>query len=597
MIVASAVLALAVWPVPGQEAAQQKAVVLTGATVIDGTGGAPLRNATVVIANGTFTAVGGATLRHPPDATVVDLSGRYVIPGLVESHVHYEEWMGEILLNHGVTSAFALAVGGRFPPGLIDKKAASQRPDVRMPRLYTIGEGGVRLSASMSEEEVRQAVRRYLEQKPDFAGIGTFTGRNKQAFQWAADEAHRAGLLIFGHTEDAVESVRAGHDIVEHVWGYALAAMSAQEREDFQQGKYLHWGTFFSDTARIDQVVKEAVDRGAYINPTLFFEFGSPPRLAETHESETGALYGDRRLMAYYPRNIADSLVHQVAAFRNFSARYPDLVSSRQVKAEDGKEFERAFRLTGEFLKRFVAAGGKIQAGTDAPSGGTPGLSLHHEMELLVEAGLSPMQALQSATLWSAETLSGRGGIRGRPPVGVIAEGAPADLVVLAANPLENIANTRKIQRVIKGGAFIELGYDPAYFTFTAAPRRVAMATPAPAVSAITPHTVIEGGAGFELVVEGAGFMIESLVQVDGVSLPTTVVSPRTLKAVVPAHVIQRAEPPYVTADGPPQKPGVIADRIVPVTVYTPAPEGGVSNKVFLRVRAQWLAGKPPMTQ
>ncbi len=113
-------------------------------------------------------------------------------------------------------------------------------------------------------------------------------------------------------------------------------------------------------------------------------------------------------------------------------------------------------------------------------------MSLHHEMELLVEAGLSPMQALQISTLWSGEILSGKGGVRGQPSVGLIAKGAFADLVVLTANPLEDIAHTKKIDRVMKGGQFIKLGFDPAYFTFSSQPRKVAMASPVPAISAIS---------------------------------------------------------------------------------------------------------------
>ena len=111
--------------------------------------------------------------------------------------------------------------------------------------------------------------------------------------------------------------------------------------------------------------------------------------------------------MAYFPENISDSLLQKQRQIRNFSDKYENLVLHSRLTAEEMDEFRRGYGLVGEFLKRFVQAGGRIQAGTDTVSGGTPGLGLHHEMEILVEMGLTPMQALQSATSWSAAILTG----------------------------------------------------------------------------------------------------------------------------------------------------------------------------------------------
>ena len=548
--------------------------MLTGGTLIDGQGGPPLRDAVIVIEGDRVTGVGAKATPYPADAVVHDLSGKFIIPGLVESHVHNAPWMGELFLNQGGTTI--MAIGGNFG----DSKELSQQPDARMTRLFGTA-GDPRLSPSMGQEQVRENIREWLKGSPDFARLRNYNERSHQVYQWAAEEIHRAGLLVFGHTEDAAGSIGAGQDIVEHLWGFALSAMSSEEREDFQQGTYLHWGIFLKDTPRLDEMIADAVARGVYINPTLFFELGSPPRLVDRHELETHQVYSDPQLMAYYPRNISDSLVHQIRPFRNFFSKYADLVLPTHVSGQEREEFESAIRLAGEFLRRFVAAGGKVQAGTDTPSGGTPGLSLHHEMELLVEAGLSPMQALQSATLWSGEILSGKGGVRGQPSVGLIAKGAFADLVVLTANPLEDIANTKKIDRVMKGGQFIKLGFDPAYFTFSSPPRKVAMASPVPAISAISPHTVTEESESFDLVVEGAGFMGSSLVQVNGVSLPTTFVEPRRLKARVPADIVRTAEPQYFGAHGPPQRTGVMADRIIPIYGLHPSSgSGGIEQGV-----------------
>jgi adenine deaminase len=208
-------------------------------------------------------------------------------------------------------------------------------------------------------------------------------------------------------------------------------------------------------------------------------------------------------------------------------------------------------------------------------------------MEMLVELGLTPMQALQSATSWAAAILTGRK--RVQPEVGLIREGGFADLVVLSANPLDQISNTKKIERVMKGGQFIKPGYDPAYFSFTRPPRKIAMATPTPELSALSPHTVLEGTPAFDLTVRGVGVVGNSVVRVDGVAVPTTFVNPRTLRARIPATVIERATPNQFMAPGPAQMVGVFGDRTVSVSVFTPPPEGGASNSISLRVRAKWM--------
>ena len=167
--------------------------------------------------------------------------------------------------------------------------------------------------------------------------------------------------------------------------------------------------------------------------------------------------------MTYYPENLAYGLLLKFRSIRNFSTRYENLVPLSRLSAPDLQDFEEAYRLSGQFIKKWVQAGGKIMGGTDDPQAGTSGLSVHMEMAMLVEVGLTPMQALQAQTSWAAEMLTARRKVPARPPVGLIAQGAFADLVILGADPLENIDNSRKIEHVMKGGKFVELGYTPYY--------------------------------------------------------------------------------------------------------------------------------------
>ena len=565
---------------PAGFAQQSQPVVLRGATLIDGLGGAPIPQAVVVIEGDQIRSVGGATTSYPSGATVIDLSGKFIIPGLMDSHSHYGEWMGEVFLNHGVTSV--VGVGSRFG----DKKAASHNSAARTPRLYDSA-GDPRISPSMTREQVQSAVREWMKGKPDFARL-RFNDANRQIYQWAAEEVHRAGFIVFGHTENAPESIRAGHDSVEHIWGFVQAQMSAQELDEFQRGRHLHWSIFLKDWTRLDQMIREAVDMGVYVNPTLLHDVAALSSHAAKHELEAYRLYSDPRLMAYFPKNVAGSLLQRQRQVRSFSDKYDNAVLLSRLSPEDLEEYRRGYRMVGEFLKRFVQAGGKIQAGTDAP-GATPGLGLHHEMELLVEVGLTPNEALQSATLWSSELLAGKDGALGPPKVGSIAEGKFADLVVLSANPLEQISNTKKIERVMKGGRFVELGYHPDYVTLTGPARSISIATPVPRISAITPHTVAEASPEFEMIVEGVGFVSNSVVRIDGVSVATQFVDPRSVKIRVPADLVRQATPNPFNAPGPYQNNGIFGDRTVAITVFNGPPEGGTSNPVFLRIRPKWM--------
>jgi hypothetical protein len=214
------------------------------------------------------------------------------------------------------------------------------------------------------------------------------------------------------------------------------------------------------------------------------------------------------------------------------------------------------------------------------------------EMAMMVELGLTPMQALQSATGWAAALLNGRRKVPTPSPVGVIAEGAYADLVVLNADPLEDISNSKKIDRVMKGGRFVQLGYTTDYGAPPPGTRRIVPYTPAPEISAITPYIAVEGSPDIEITIHGVGFIGNSVVRVEGIPVPTTFVNIRTLRAKIPAAAVSRSLPNRFNAPGPEQNNGVYGDRTVKIAVFNGPPDGGLSNSVSLRVVAKWMAGQ-----
>jgi hypothetical protein len=164
--------------------------------------------------------------------------------------------------------------------------------------------------------------------------------------------------------------------------------------------------------------------------------------------------------------------------------------------------------------------------------------------------------------------------------IGSIRPGNFADLVVVSADPLSDISNTKKIERVMKNGRWVELSYHPEYVTLLKPAGSLAASTFAPVISSIQPSSVKEGSPSIRVVLEGSGFMMTSLVRVDGISVKTTFRDPRHLEFDLPAGAIERATPNPYSAPGPVQNVGIIGDRAVTVHVFNPPPEGGTSNTV-----------------
>jgi Amidohydrolase family len=546
-------------------------LLIRGATIIDAISDAPLRDRSLLIEGNTIRDLLPTDATAPAGAQVLDLSGKFIIPGLFDSHVHWQEWMGELYVNHGVTSVIALE---NVPKAL----RAKSQDAADLPRFFHSG-GRPLFTESSSEADIRQAVRNWLLNEPDLAWFPQYNDGIARAYAIAADEAHKAGFLVFGHTDNAPGSLRDGLDIFEHIWGFGEAVMSPQELRSFQEGKLLTWATSMTDWNKLDGMIADAARHGAYLNPTLHYEWGGMSRRAPQREYEDYLTLRDPDLV-YFPRNITDSILARQRQIKNFSSRYESMPWVARLPAADRKEFEAGFRNVLEFTRRFAAAGGKIHAGTDTVTGGTPGLSQHHEMEMLVEAGLTPLQALKAATSWPAELLEGKNGARGRAKIGSIRPGNYADLVVVSADPLSDISNTKKIERVMKNGRWVELGYHPEYVTLLKPAGSLAASTFAPVISSIQPSSLKEGSPSIRVVLEGSGFMMTSLVRVDGISVKTIFRDPRHLEFDLAASAIARATPNPYSAPGPVQHVGIIGDRAVAVHVFNPPPEGGISNTV-----------------
>ena len=396
---------------------------LVGATVIDGTGAAPKPNQTVVISGGRIAAVGdSADVSIPPGARSIDATGQFLIPGLWDLHVHTRsEGIDHLrlLLVNGITTARDMAGPWSHLPVVKKWQDEIARGERIGPRLLTAGPlldgpGSPWSHAAIvaNPEEGRSAVRRLRAEGADFVKV--YSRLSRESFFAIVDEAKSVGLPIAGHVPNAVsvtEASAAGQRSVEHLTG--IRVWSSDRREEI-----------IRDENRLEEIALVLRRNGTSVVPTL-----------SLYWNQLGRARQDAQFIE------ADRLRYVPEAYRTAWMRARALSVERE-----SVWFESAVELVG----LLHADGVSILAGTDVVKPFfVPGFSLHDELSLLVGAGLSEIEAIQAATRNAAR-------FAGMDDVGTIERDMVADLLVLDANPLENIGNTRTIAAVMSAGRLIE---------------------------------------------------------------------------------------------------------------------------------------------
>ncbi len=444
-------LALASSVQAAAQGARSRPLVFTHATVIDTAGGPTRRDATVVVAGNRIVAVGRAgRVRVPEGAQVVDASGKFLMPGLWDMHFHSppdgrqaREIFLPLALANGVT-------GVRHMFGsedLLRQRAEVREGTLLAPRMV-VGSPVVDGPAPMWEGSVsvadaagaRRAVRSLKRQGYDFIKVYQFLPR--EAYLAVADEAKRQRIDFGGHVPfslSAAEASDAGQKTFEHIFGVTLAC-SSQE-------------------AALRPSLAEAAAR-------VGKDFAPHIELFTRSESDPLASYDGRKASALFARMARNGtyavptlVLHRSLAsggdpsFRN-DPRLKYMPANVRLVFDWELKFFTSYRpvyerllLTAGAMRR---AGVKVLAGTDTPNAYCfPGFSLHDELELLVRAGFTPLEALQAATLDPARFLNLSASL------GTVERGKLADLVLLDANPLESIGNTRRIAAVVADGRYL----------------------------------------------------------------------------------------------------------------------------------------------
>jgi imidazolonepropionase-like amidohydrolase len=420
-------------------------MALVGATLIDGTGGPPLADAAVVVRRGRVESVGPrAAFQLPQRTSQIDVTGRWIIPGLIDAHAHVSPaagWAPSRYLAWGVTTVRDMH-GGLYPVLALRKHA--NLGSGNGPRMYAAGAMIDGLPSTYRdaigvnrENDARKAVDRLVSAGVDF--IKVYTHVDAPLLRAILDEAHTFKVSVSGHLgmTDAFTAAKAGISSIEHMTGVPEAI--SRERSSIlaahYRGFFPGWTAFERswadlDSASLSQAATRLADEKITLVPTLV--------LHETLSRLTD------------PAIVRDPALAAVPKTSQQEWDVQGMVNRAGWTELDFAAFRRSRPQQDLFLRAFAAAGGRIAAGTDSPNQLlVPGYSEHREIELLVAAGLTPREALRAATRNGAVLL-------GADSLGLVAPGKVADLVVLTRDPLADIRNTRSIEAVMIRGKLLD---------------------------------------------------------------------------------------------------------------------------------------------
>ena len=400
-----------------------------GATVIDVTGKPSIANATVVTSGGKITAVGPSDqVNIPADAQRIDVKGKYIIPGLWDMHAHYEqvEW-GPIYLAAGVTTVRDVGNEYDFITQVRDAVNSGKALGPHMLLAGIVdGDGPYALGITRvnSPEDAQKWVSRYHDS--GFQQIKIYSSVKEENVKAICADAHKLGMTVTGHIPigmNAYQGVNDGMDMINHISYIADLLLP----KDIAAKRGLEKLKAMADVDVNSEQGKQAVaffkEHATVIDPTVaLFEMEFRPADVPAEKLEPGIA------------RVAPQLREQLV--------------SGGIPPEPAPLAQKSFQHLLEIIGALHKGGVPIVAGTDQA---VPGFSVYREIELYQQAGFTPLEALQAATIVPARAM------KVESESGSIEVGKRADLDVLDANPLDNIHNIRTVRAVLADGVL----YDP----------------------------------------------------------------------------------------------------------------------------------------
>lgn len=427
---------------------QNISIVFNHVNVIDVKSGRAKSDTTVIVTGNRIAAV-GKKVKIPKNAEIIDAGGKFLIPGLWDMHAHTLtdnrfEWVFPLLVANGVTGVREM--GSNLSPEKINQirqdVADGKIPGPRFGALtYRILDGaGTQINtatAVSTPDEARQFVRDYKRLGADF--IKPYNLLSRETYLAMVDEARRQKIPLEGHVPfsmTAEEVSDLGQATIEHNFGVLFSV--ARESEEILKSLRAapnRWTVLEANAAatfdeqKAARLFKRFARNGTWVCPTIIVY------RQIIHWDDEGFFLNDSR-MKYISRSLRERWHTQFEQGR-----------VNNLDADNKKRWEMRSRMVPIAYR----SGVRLIAGTDTGALYViPGFSLHDELELMVEAGLSPLAVLQSATINPTRFLGKE------KTLGTIEKGKLADLVLLDANPLVDIHNTTKISAVVLNGRFFD---------------------------------------------------------------------------------------------------------------------------------------------
>lgn len=387
----------------------ERVIAMKGGKLIDGTGGTPVENSCVLVRNNRIEAVGKwGEIEVPSDAEVVNVEGSTLLPGFFDSHYHNEDnnEMPSLYVRNGITSV-------RDPGEWIENYDSVRSTVIPLPRLFLTGPHlntyppAYPLDAEIVQdnEEAKLAVERL--NKRGATAIKVYFGLPVGMIRQVCETAHQFGLPVTAHLEitNSIDAINAGLDGIEHVTSFGTVLIEPYDAEQYKlkvlkdydarkAGRYDVWSTINVDSPRADSLIHFLSTKQTFLSPTL----------------------------AAFEKQPGKDTDVEVHAFRNMLA----------------------------FIGKARKAGVPIVVGSHTYVGyAAYGEAYFRELELLRDAGLTPMEIITAATLENARFF------RVDERLGSIEPGKLADIVVVDGDPSADITHIKNVQRVMLNGAWV----------------------------------------------------------------------------------------------------------------------------------------------
>ncbi len=403
-------------------------IALVGGTLIDGTGTPAVPDAVVLVSDGRIRAAGPrADIKIPKDATVIDVAGKTILPGLWDMHAHVSqvEW-GPIYLAAGVTTARDCGNEFEFITAVRDAVAQGRGLGPHL-LLAGIVDGSSPTAVGVARVDTAEQARAWTDRYHDagFQQMKIYNSVKLEGLKAVAAEAHRLGMTVTGHVPrelNGYQAIEAGQDQINHI--VFIAAMMRPPIPSTLTGPDRSRATAQADagidlnSAEAQRALSFLRDHHTVVDPTLsIFEL-------------------DKATTANPPLNFEPGIAKLPP---ELSSQLTDVGPPSELSELRDKAWQKEVQVVGALHR----AGVPVVAGTDQA---VPGYSIYRELELYVKAGFTPMEAIQAATNIPARVM----GVDRE--VGTIEKGKRADLIIVDRNPLENISNLRTVESVMTGG-------------------------------------------------------------------------------------------------------------------------------------------------